>query len=220
MAAEANPTRIGFLIDGDPDTDLMTAVYEFDKVSVRLRVPFRAHEDKRERWWGLSIQYMDDLDRKKYAYSPPDELIYYDSQGPVGLIGCRSGGATTSLTTPAGIGTIRARYAVEGASDAAHYLKINGLRSEIDGLSHWLGAAAHSTQMKFPRDGQPLEITTTMTPVDDIPLARGLNLKAIVLGAPESLSQSDAVRDRDVPRRGHPGRQNPRRPVCQRVARR
>lgn len=179
VANESRVTRVGFLSDNDSDE--MAAVYEFDDVSVRLHIPFHAHVDVRERWWGHGIQYMDDPQRMRYKYSPPDELLYYDSSGTVALLGCTSGPARWNFRF--GTGTIRARFAVEGAHDPAHYVKINGLRSEIDGLSHWIGIAAHSTEVSLPSDGKPLQVTTTMTSVDDIPLARSLNLKVAVRGS-------------------------------------
>lgn len=183
--AEAPPlsTRIGFLVDGDPETDLMTALYEHDDLGVRLRVPYLVStEDMRGRWWSTGMQYGDDPDRTKYSYSPPAELDYYDSKGAVGLIGCRSGRASQRFggTGPdAGVGVINVRYALEGAELASNYLKLNGFRSEIDGLGHWLGYSALKSFIKLPKDGTGREITTTAAAPEDMPLGRPLNLKAI-----------------------------------------
>ena len=184
MVDAAKTERIGFLLDGDPKTDLMTAAYEFDRSSVRLRVPFRAHIDERGRWWtGDTVHYADDPDRTRFAYAPPSEMTYYDNVGPVGLVGCRSGGFSMSFTTPAGVGTVLARYAIEGAQFADHYVRIHGLRSEIDGLAFWFNVSAHTTQMRHPKSGKPLEISTTMTAVDDLPLSRRLNLRVVTFGS-------------------------------------
>lgn len=195
--AELSATRIGFLVDGDPNTDLMSALYEFDKTGVRLHIPFLSNEDSRSRWWSHGTLHMDDPDRTKYTYKPPSELNYFDSKGSVGLLGCASGGATTEMVTGVGRGTIRARYALERARGAANFLKLNGLRSEIDGLSHWLSYSAHNTSVKMPKDGGPVEITTTMGAVDDLALARPLNLKAIASGtAPGGWSPEVTYRSR------------------------
>lgn len=180
--AEDRSTRIGFLADGDPDTEMMSALYEYDEMGVRLHVPFLAHEDSRSRWWSHGMLHMDDPDRTKYHYQPPSELNYVDDQGPIGLVGCLSGPANTNLGLGIGRGTVRARYAVEGAQDAANYVKLNGLRSEIDGLGQWLGLSAHETSVRFPRDGRGLEITTTMKGIDALPLARRMNLRAVAIG--------------------------------------
>jgi len=48
--AEDRSTRIGFLADGDPDTEMMSALYEYDTTGVRLHVPFLSNEDPRSRW--------------------------------------------------------------------------------------------------------------------------------------------------------------------------
>ena len=74
---------------------------------------------------------------------------------------------------------IRASFAVEGAGLAKHYLKPNGLRSEIDGLAYWLGYSALRSTVTFKKDGSGGAMTTTATPVDDVVLVRALNLKAM-----------------------------------------
>jgi len=183
---EAVPTRIGFLYDGDPDTDLMTALYEHDDEGVRIRVPYLGStEDKHGRWWSQGVHYGDDPNRTKYSYSPPAELDYFDNKGPVGFIGCRSGPSNFTFggfTPGAGVGVINARFAIEGALYASNYLKINGFRSEIDGLGIWLGYSALRTTILLPKDGKGHEISTSMASVDGMPLGRPLNLAAVAHG--------------------------------------
>lgn len=191
---DGGANRIGFLADGDPGTDLMSATYEYDETGVRLDIPFQSHADPRSRWWPRSM-HMDDLDRTKYSYAPPAELNYFDAQGRVGLIGCESGPSNHNMGLGVGRGTVRARYSVEKAHDAANYVRLNGLRSEIDGFAHWLAFSAHQTTIKFSPDGRDKEITTTMKPVDDLPLGRRLNLKAVAIGtAPGTWSPEVAYR--------------------------
>lgn len=181
--AEDRSTRIGFLADGDPGTGVMSALYEYDDTGVRLHVPFWANRDPRARWWSPgSTLHTDDPDRTRFSYQPPSELNYVDERGRVGLLGCVRGRANTGLARGVGRGTVRARYAVEGAGDAANYAKLNGLRSEIDGLGHWLGHSAHQTSVRFSRDGERPEVTTTLKAVDDLFLARRMNLKGVATG--------------------------------------
>lgn len=175
--------RIGFLVDGDPDTDLMTALFEYDNLGVRIRVPYHVgSDDPRGRWWSQGILFADDPARTKYSYTPPSELDYYDSKGTVGLIGCQSGPSTRrfgGMGPDAGVGMIRASFAVEGAGLAKHYLKPNGLRSEIDGLAYWLGYSALRSTVTVRRGGSSGEMTTTAAAVDDMALGRALNLRAV-----------------------------------------
>lgn len=129
MAEDQTPTRIGFLVDGDPDTELLSALYEFDELGVRVKVPYLADADDHSRWWSHGVMFMDDIDRTKHNYSPPTEFDYYDSEGSVALIGCQSGRGKHRFGGPGpamGVGVINARYAVEGAWTATNYRKPNG----------------------------------------------------------------------------------------------
>ncbi len=183
MADDQTPTRIGFLVDGNPDSDLLTALYEFDELGVRVKVPYLVDADDRSRWWSQGVMFMDDVDRTRYSYDPPTEFDYYDNEGSVALIGCRSGPGERRFggTTPAaGVGVINARYAVEGSWAAAHYLKPNGFRSEMDGLGQWLGYSALSSVVKYKKDdGRSYEFSTTAKQVEAMRLARSMNLSAV-----------------------------------------
>jgi hypothetical protein len=176
-------TRIGFVADGDPDTELMAALYEHDETGVRLKIPYAIWaDDVRGRWWSQGATYVDDPDRTKYKYSPPSELDYYDSKGAVGFIGCRSGAASRRFggyAPDAGVGVVNARYAVEGAVVASNYVNVNGFRSEIEGLGQWLGYSALKSFMTFPKNGSSNQITTTAEAPADMKLSRRLNLKAV-----------------------------------------
>lgn len=197
MQQDSTRLRVGFLADGDPATDLMTATYENDESGALLRVPYRFLDDPRGRWWsGASFHYGDDPDRTRYDYAPPSELNYFDHHGTVGLVDCRSGGASFGVNS-AGLGVIRARFAVEGAHDAANFRSINGLQSEIDGLANWFNVAGHATNLTPPNQGVPLRVTTTLKASEQIHLARGLNLALVVSGtapAPGSLTASYRTR--------------------------
>ncbi|UJH71623.1 HEPN domain-containing protein [Ornithinimicrobium sp. INDO-MA30-4] len=97
-------------------------------------------------------------------------------------MGCRSGPSTQrfgSKSPDAGVGMIRASFAIEGAGLAKHYVKPNGLRSEIDGLAYWLGYSALRSTVTFKKDGSGRAMTTSATPVDDMELGRALNLRAM-----------------------------------------
>lgn len=58
-----------------------------------------------ERWFhGSSVRYGDDPDQTRYSYDLPDELLFHDSYGYVGLIGCRAVGLHSTF------GVSRHRY--------------------------------------------------------------------------------------------------------------
>lgn len=52
------------------------------------------------------------------------------------LVGCWSRGYRRIFGL-AGEGRIGVAYALPGASNASRYVKVNGLRSQIDGLGNW-----------------------------------------------------------------------------------
>ena len=140
-----------------------------------------------ERWfWSDLGQHIGENGQVIPPESPPTELDYFDNKGSVGLVGCRSaGGGSFSIggfSAASGVGELVANFAVEKAAHASNYAKINGFRSEIDGLGHWLDLWAHRTMMKFPKDGTPMSVTTTMEVPPDIRLAGRLNLRATVRG--------------------------------------
>jgi hypothetical protein len=62
---------------------------------------------------------------------------------------CLFGGVAAA----SGVGELAANFAVGNAVRAAKYAKINGFRSEIDGLGQWLSLWAHTTTMRLPKDG-------------------------------------------------------------------
>jgi hypothetical protein len=103
-----------------------------------------------ERWFWSDLGLYMGADGKPIPLElPPTELDYFDEQGPVGLIGYRpAGGGTTrfgGMVAASGVGMLTADYTVDKAFRASNYVKINGLRSKIDGLSQWLNLWAHRT---------------------------------------------------------------------------
>jgi len=178
---EDKPTRIGFIVDGDPDTDLMSALVEYDAMGVPTH--------------SVPVPRRQPLAMVVTRHSPHgrSRLHYVQLQAPFRAQLLRQHGKV-------GLGAIRARYALQGAYDAANFSRLNGFQSEIDGLSYWLAFSAHKTSIKGAKDEGPVEITTTMGPVDDVALARPLNLKAIAIGtAPGGWSPEAAYRITNVP---------------------
>lgn len=194
MADAAAPmSRVGHLnLKGDFSELLPATLDEQDRGGVLLRVPYLIGNFP-ERWFWSDLGAHIGADGKRIPPEmPPAELDYFDNKGAVGLVGCRSAGGGSMLfggvSAASGVGELAANFAVENAVRAANYAKINGFRSEIDGLGHWLNLWAHRTTVTLPKDGTPVSVSTRIDIPSDLRLASKLNLCATVRGsAPGSL---------------------------------
>lgn len=185
--AAPSPSRVGYLnLKGDFSELLPATLDEQERGGVLLRIPYLV-DNFPERWfWSDLGQYIGSDGKPIPPEAPPTELDYFDNKGAVGLVGCRSAAGGSILfggvSASAGVGELAASFAVEKAIHAANYAKINGFRSEIDGLGHWLNLWAHRTTMTLPQHGTPASVTTTIDIPPDLRLARKLNLCATVRG--------------------------------------
>jgi hypothetical protein len=194
MAEPAVPiSRVGHInLNGDFSELVPATLDEQERGGVLLRVPYLIGNFP-ERWFWSDLGAHIGADGKRIPPEmPPTELDYFDNKGAVGLVGCRSAGGSSMLfggvSAASGVGELAANFAVENAVRAANYAKINGFRSEIDGLGHWLNLWAHRTTMTLPKDGAPMRVTTTIDIPPDLRLASKLNLCATLIGtAPGSL---------------------------------
>ncbi|WP_366505266.1 ApeA N-terminal domain 1-containing protein [Tessaracoccus sp.] len=91
---------------------------------------------------------------------------------------------------PVGVAQSSLNYRLKPAAVCS---KVNGLRSEIDGLAAWLRLSAHATTTSFTQEGRPLQTSTTMSAVPDVALARVMNLSAMVIGRLPTPSRSEVV---------------------------
>lgn len=194
MADDAvSKSRVGHLnLNGDFSRLLPATLDETDRGGVLLRIPYLVGNFP-ERWfWGDLYHNIGSDGRRLMPEKPPTELDYFDNRGSVGLVGCRSGGSASMLiggvSASSGVGELAASFAIEKAAHASNYAKINGFRSEVDGLGYWLNLWAHRTTMTLPKDGSRMSVTTTIDIPPDLSLAGRLNLCATVRGtAPGSL---------------------------------
>lgn len=194
MADSAAPTsRVGHLNLRGDFSELLPATLEQARGGVLVRIPYLVGNFP-ERWfWSELGQHIGPDGQVVPPELPPAELDYFDNKGSVGLVGCRSAGGGSVLfggfSASSGIGELAANFAVEKAVHAANYAKINGFRSEIDGLGHWLNLWAHRTTMTASKSGGSQNVTTTIDVPPDLRLASRLNLSATVRGtAPGSLA--------------------------------
>lgn len=194
VADPATPTsRVGHLnLTGDFSALLPATLDEKEGGGVKLRVPYLIGNFP-ERWfWSDLGRYIGADGKPIPPEAPPTELDYFDNKGAVGLVGCRNSGGASMLfggvSAASGVGELMANFAVESAERAANYAKINGFRSEIDGLGHWLNLWAHRTILTLPKDGSRVTVSTATDVPPDLRLASRLNICATVRGtAPSSL---------------------------------
>ncbi len=187
-----DPSRVGHLnIDGDYSNLLPATLDVNEHGEVALRIPYLLGRFP-ERWfWDDHSMHIGPNGKPIPREPPPTVLDYFDEIGSVGLIDCRASSRNTirfgGMAASSGVGEIAASYAVEKAEKASNYTKINGLRSEIDGLAQWLNLWAHRTTRTYAQDNLSMTVSTTMELPPDLPINRRLNLSATVLGtAPRS----------------------------------
>ena len=107
--------RLGWLIDGNPETPEAAVMLRDTGSVIELRIPLQGmlrEDGPYARWWSSLTMHADDPEQTKYSYTPPRVMLFHDDCGVVALVGCRAGG--TRQTLDAGYGVIVANYAVLG----------------------------------------------------------------------------------------------------------
>lgn len=168
--------RLGWFIDGDPETDDIAVMLQDTGTVIQLTVPLKgmfARDDPYGRWWSAGIEYGDDPDRTRYSYKPPRVLLLHDNNGPVALVGCRSRGSAMGFNS--GQGQIVANYAVFGASNLK-YEAINGLRPEIPAMASWTRLSSMDVKVTHNEKSRVQSVQMTLRSAPSISLARLLNL--------------------------------------------
>lgn len=171
--------RLGWFIDGDPNTEEIAVMLEDTGAVIQLTVPLKgmgASHDAYGRWWSSGILFADDPDRTKHSYKPPRVVLLHDNSGPVALVGCRSQGSTLGLSS--GQGQIVANYAVFGATNLK-YERIHGLRTEIPALAAWTRLSSMEIHISRTEKNRVQSIQMTLTNSPAVSLARAVNLKML-----------------------------------------
>lgn len=170
--------RIGWLIDGDDSTPLIGVALEDTGTAIQLRVPWsrEANTDHVLRWFSKGIQFGDDPDRVKHQYRPPHHLWFRDPAGIVALVGTRAGSSRNVITHGLGEGRVTVDYAVLGAG-FADYSVLNGLRSEFEGLTDWVGIRCLQEESEQDAEHRLAELRLTLRAPDAVKISRALNLR-------------------------------------------
>lgn len=167
--------RYGNIIDGDPDTPLLSATLVRTEMGVSFSMTFNHEETPEYRRWFTADELLtaDGLAESK-PVGPPSELMFEDSHGRIALLGCRAANWHTNFHT--GYGTIEAKAAVVGAPSVA-YARITGLQSEISGLRSWVGITSTKSKAETAPGTNKLRQTFILEAPDPIRIpASGLSL--------------------------------------------
>lgn len=141
------------MIDGLPETPRVAVKLERTEKQVEVTIPFLdGHSDIYQYWFSSGVRYGDDPDKSKRRYEPPESISFYDANGSVGLVGSRVSGSKMNFGG-AGIGEGRLvfDYTILGAGSGSDYEKINGLRSEVEGLGTWIGLRSLNAEQEMNR---------------------------------------------------------------------
>lgn len=169
-------SRLGWLYDGSDETPHLAVMLQDTGERIELHVPLRGMgiNDQYSRWFGQNINYGDDPDRTRYDYQPPKNLLFVDEEGHVALVGCRADGFKQA-SVGAGVGYIIPNYAVLGGTNLK-YDRLNGLRTEIPGLSKWTGLTSREVSWKTDDKGLIKRANVTLESPPAIRLSRKMNL--------------------------------------------
>ncbi len=174
---DVGQSRIGLMIDGLPETPRVAVKLERTDRRIQVTVPFiEGHDDIYQYWFSSGTNYGDDPDRIKRRYEPPPTVGFHDARGDVGLVGCRDAGWRRHLGGPSiGEGLLDIDYAILGASSGMAFEKVNGLRSEIEGLGTWVGLNSLEADPKVDADGRLSSVSMELRSSTPIEVARRLN---------------------------------------------
>ena len=168
--------RLGWFIDGNPDTDEIAVMLRDTGSAIELMIPLKGmfgEGDPYGRWWSSAFHFGDDPDRNRHSYKPPRVLLLHDRHGPVVLVGCRSAGSSSNFRI--GQGRIVANYAVLGGG-TLKYEKINGLRAEVPALAAWTRLSNMEVRVETSNQNRVRAVQMKLTNAEPVPLARPLNL--------------------------------------------
>jgi hypothetical protein len=166
-------TRLGWIIDGDPNTPDVAVLLQDNGESIRLTIPWpNAWGDSPYREWfesGLSWS-----PGRSESSGVPANLLFQDVDGLVALVGCREVNTRTKLPG-SGEGVVDVRFALLGGR--GNYDQINGLRSELPGLGDWIGLRSITEAPTRDEQSRLRSLDIHLESPAPISLDRNLNLR-------------------------------------------
>jgi hypothetical protein len=164
-------SRSGQLIINDDRTPDTQALLELTDNSIKIVLSWVEGAAPYDRWFGSSVMYSDDPDKKRYAYQVSENLWFQDNKGRVALLDCRGRSLNSNMGNGLATAIIVARTAILGAHVGVDYSRINGLRSSITGLRQWVNQSSLSTVVKYNEGGRVEELDYTLHSPQDIRLS-------------------------------------------------
>lgn len=190
--------RLGWLIDGNPETPEAAVMLRDTGSVIELRIPLQGmlgEDGPYARWWSSLTMHADDPERTKYSYTPPHVMLFHDDCGVVALVGCRARRARKTLD--AGYGVIVANYAVLGGR-SSKYDKVNGMRSDIAAMAAWTGITSMDVKPSNDADGLLETVQVELKRLAPVPISRTLNLTIHPLWEANHTRSAFSTRERIV----------------------
>ena len=164
-------SRSGQLIINDDRTPDTQVLLELADDSVKIVMSWVEGSAPYDRWFGSSVIYADDPEKKRYAYQVPENLWFQDNKGRIALLNCRGRSLVSNMGNGLATAVIVARTAVLGAHVGVNYSRVNGLRSSVTGLRRWVNQSSLSTAVKTNVNGCVEELDYTLHSPTDIQLS-------------------------------------------------
>lgn len=169
--------RFGWLIDGDPETPYVSALLLDDGERITVRVPWRIERPSGpyHQWFHSGGLVFGDGPAEPRPL--PEILWFMDVDGMVALVGCHAAGhRNNEVPRGVGEGTIDVQWAVLDGG-VAGYQTLNGMRTEIPGLSGWLGLRSVKERLDIGEGGRLQGLDLSLRSPEPVPLDRAMNLR-------------------------------------------
>lgn len=169
ILGEGQP-RIGWMIDGNPETPHVATLLQRhgDRITLTVPWPPGLEASPYERWFPGFGDAQDEV---------PEVLLFEDIDGPVTLVGCRVRSSNRQMIQRNGQGVLDVEFAVLGARGP--WAKIGGLRSELPGLGGWVQAASVRESRVEDSRHRLKALDYHLESPKPISLDRGLNLRLV-----------------------------------------
>lgn len=164
--------RTGILVSDNPLFPDIKVPIRVTEAGIEITISWK-DEDPISRLWSDGVAYGDDLDKSRYLYEVPRNLWFYDVDGSVALLDCRTADMSRRIGGyGGGRGLIIADRAVMGAKLLTNYQQIYGLRTSIVGLRRWVGETSIKTSSTRDKDSRYISESLNLKSPDDIRLEK------------------------------------------------